>query len=63
MNFALGFSALHTLYVSLALLPKPLRPPWPMRAGLVACAVFYIGISVIALNQQWPKVVVWLSGR
>jgi hypothetical protein len=62
MNFALGFSALHTLYVSLALLPKPLRPPWPMRAGLVACAVFYIGISVIALNQQWPKVVVWLRG-
>jgi hypothetical protein len=33
-----------------------------MRAGLVACAVFYIGISVIALNQQWPKVVAWLRG-
>jgi hypothetical protein len=33
-----------------------------MRAGLVACATFYIGISVIALSQQWPKVVGWLRG-
>ncbi len=62
MNFALGFSALHTLYVNLALLPKELRPGWALRLGLVACAVFYIGISAIAFNQQWPKVRAWLGG-
>jgi hypothetical protein len=62
MNFALGFSALHTLYVSLVLLPQPLRAGWLMRTGLVACAVFYISISAIALHQQWPKVIGWIKG-
>lgn len=62
MNFALGFSALHSLYVCLALLPKPLRPGWLMRAGLAACAAFYIAISAIALSQQWPRVAAWIRG-
>jgi hypothetical protein len=62
MNFALGFSALHTLYVSLVLVPKPLRAGWLMRAGLAACALFYISISAIALYQQWPKVIGWIKG-
>lgn len=61
MNFALGFSALHTLYVNLVLLPPPLRPGWLLRAGLVACAVFYFGISAIAFHQQWPKLAAWLG--
>jgi hypothetical protein len=61
MNFALGFSALHTLFVNLVLLPKELRPGWLMRIGLVCCAIFYLGISAIALNQQWPKVAQWLG--
>ncbi|MEK7406523.1 MAG: hypothetical protein AAB225_15580 [Acidobacteriota bacterium] len=61
MNFALGFSALHTLYVNLVLLPPALRPRWPQRIGLVACAVFYFGISGIAFHQQWPKVAAWLG--
>ncbi len=52
MNFALGFSALHTLYVLTRLLPAPLRPGWVMRAGLLGCAVFYIGISAIALSAR-----------
>jgi hypothetical protein len=49
MNFALGFSALHVLYCLVRLMPAPLRPNWLHRAGLVACAVFYIGISLVAL--------------
>ncbi len=61
MNFALGFSALHTLYVNLVLLPPPLRPGWLLRAGLVACASFYFGISAIAFRQQWPKLAAWLG--
>ncbi|MCP5120407.1 MAG: hypothetical protein GY953_57160 [bacterium] len=61
MNFALGFSALHTLYVNVVLLPPELRPTWLQRCGLVACAVFYMGISTIAFRQQWPKLVGWLG--
>lgn len=62
MNFALGFSALHTLYVCTALLPGPVRPGWFIRGGLVACAAFYIAISAIALHQQWPTLAAWLRG-
>jgi len=61
MNFALAFSALHTLYVDMRLLPPPLRPGWLLRFGLVACAAFYFGISAIAFRQQWPKVAAWLG--
>lgn len=61
MNIALGVSALHTLYVLMVLLPKPLRPGWVFRAGLLCCGVFYIGISTIAFRQQWPKVAAWLG--
>lgn len=61
MNFALGFSSLHTLYVNMVLLPQELRPGWLQRCGLVGCAVFYIGISAIAFRQQWPKLITWLS--
>lgn len=61
MNFALAFSALHTLYVLVTLLPPELRPGWPMRAGLAACAAFYFAISAIAFRQQWPKIAAWLG--
>ncbi|MBM3746767.1 MAG: hypothetical protein FJW34_13315 [Acidobacteria bacterium] len=61
MNFALAFSALHTLYVLMTLLPKELRPGWGQRLGLVACAGFYFAISTIAFRQQWPKVAAWLG--
>jgi len=60
MNLALGVSSLHTLYVLLTLLPRQLRPGWFQCTGLVCCAVFYIGISAIAFNQQWPKIEAWL---
>lgn len=60
-NFALGFSALHALVVMRRLLPVPLRPGLLQCLGLVACAVFYIGISSIAFAQQWPKVKAFLG--
>ena len=60
-NFALGFSSLHTLWVMLTLLPRALRPSWLQCAGLVACAIFYIGISSIALAQQLPALRRWLG--
>jgi hypothetical protein len=61
MNFALGFSALHTLYVNTVLLPREIRPGWIMRAGLVCCSVFYLGISAIAFRQQWPTISSWFG--
>jgi hypothetical protein len=60
-NFALGFTALHTLWVLLTLLPKQLRPGWLQCLGLIACSTFYLGISSIAFAQQWPKVKAWLA--
>ena len=36
---ALSFSALHVLYVSRTLLPRELRPPRVMLAGLVLCSI------------------------
>jgi hypothetical protein len=62
LNFAMGFSSLHTLYVCRGLMPKELQPNWLLQTGLVACAVFYVGISCIALHQQWPKLVAWVKG-
>jgi Mn2+/Fe2+ NRAMP family transporter len=51
MNFALGFTALHTLVVNLFLLPKELRPGWIGRFGITACAVFFLGIAWLGLPQ------------
>ncbi|MGH9660811.1 MAG: Nramp family divalent metal transporter [Bryobacteraceae bacterium] len=62
LNFALGISSWHTLYVMLTLLPRELRPGVLQSAGLVGCGVFYIGISVIAFRQQWPTVMKWMAG-
>ncbi len=61
LNLALGFSALHVLYVNRAFLPRQLRPPWLMRIGLMCCSVFYTGISLVAFHQQWPVISAWLA--
>ncbi|MBI3466391.1 MAG: Nramp family divalent metal transporter [Planctomycetes bacterium] len=51
-NFALGFSALHTLVLNCTLVPAPLRPGWLMRAGLVLAFVFFTAVSGIATRQK-----------
>jgi Mn2+/Fe2+ NRAMP family transporter len=51
MNFALGFTALHTLAVNQLLLPRELRPGWIGRIGVACCAIFFIGIAILALPQ------------
>ena len=47
MNFALGFSCIHTLVINLTLLPKPLRPGWFARFGLAASGVFFFSLATI----------------
>jgi hypothetical protein len=61
VNFAFSFSALHTLYVVMRLMPAPLRPGWPIRIGLVAGSAFYLWISAVAMLQQWPVVKAWIG--
>jgi hypothetical protein len=59
-NFVLAISALHTVYVSYALMPKQVRLTPLHTAGLVGCAIFYCAISMIAFAQQWPKLKAWM---
>jgi hypothetical protein len=53
MNVAMGFSALHTLYVNRTLLPRELQPNWFMQAGVLFCGVFFLGLTVVVLWQLW----------
>jgi len=46
-NVALGFSALHALYINRALMPRELRPSLFLQLGVITCGVFFLGISVI----------------
>jgi len=48
MNFALGFSCLHTLAVNLILLPRPLRPGWFCRISLLMAGLFFLTVATIA---------------
>jgi hypothetical protein len=53
MNVAMGFSALHTLYVNRTLLPRELQPNWFMQAGVLFCGIFFLGLTAVVLWQLW----------
>jgi hypothetical protein len=53
MNIALGWSALHAVYVNRALLPAELQSNLFMQLGTIACGVFFLGISVIVFLTMW----------
>lgn len=46
-NYALGFSCFHVLLINTILLPKPIRPNYFIRAGLIAAGTFFIVIAVL----------------
>ena len=48
MNFALGFSCLHTLAVNLVLLPSQLRPGWISRIGLFLAGLFFLAVALLS---------------
>ena len=56
MNFALGFSCLHALVINTTLLPKPIRPGWFIRIGLLCGAVFFLTLAVITLVQALKSI-------
>ncbi len=47
MNIALGWSALHAVYVNRVLLPRQLQSPLIMQFGTLGCGVFFISISLV----------------
>jgi len=49
MNIALGWSAMHAVYVNRQLLPHNLQSPLVMQLGTILCGIFFIGISMIVL--------------
>jgi hypothetical protein len=50
-NFALAFSAWHTIAVNTFLLPKELRPGWFPRTGLILAGCFFISLGVMSAMQ------------
>jgi hypothetical protein len=54
-NYALGFSALHTLVVNCTLLPPALRPGWQMRIALVCAFTFFTAVAGIATVQYFNR--------
>jgi hypothetical protein len=47
MNVALGWTAIHAVYVNRALLPRALQSPLVMQLGAIGCGLFFLGISAI----------------
>ena len=47
-NFALAFSAWHTIAVNTILLPKELRPGWLQRIGLFLAGCFFLSLGVMS---------------
>jgi hypothetical protein len=52
MNFALGISCWHTLWINTTLLPPELRPGWFVRVGLALAGLFFFVLAVITLIQS-----------
>ena len=50
MNLALGISCFHTLAVNLTLLPRPLRPGWFARTGLVLAGLYFLTLATISIS-------------
>lgn len=53
MNFALGFSCWHTLYINLALLPRPLRPNWFIRVCLVLSGAYFMSLATLTALKNF----------
>jgi hypothetical protein len=47
-NYALGFSCFHVLAVNSILLPRPLRPNWFIRCGLVLGGLYFTALAIIS---------------
>lgn len=51
-NFALAFSAWHTLVVNTTLLPREVRPHWLIRIGLVFAGIFFLCLGILSVMKM-----------
>ena len=61
-NVGLGFTAFFLLWVNLRFLPKPLRPGWLNRIGMLACGLFYLGLAGLVFYQKQLPIFYELMG-
>ena len=55
-NVAIGVTSLQLLWINHRLLPCEIRPRWYHTAGVLGCALFYLGLSLLVfLEKQWPE--------
>jgi hypothetical protein len=55
-NVAIGVTSLQLLWINHRLLPPEVRPRWYHSTGLILCALFYLGLSVLVfLVKQLPE--------
>lgn len=54
-NYALGFSCWHAAVINSTLLPRPLRPSWLRRLGLIAAGLFFLFIAVLTTYAEMSK--------
>ena len=59
-NLAIGLTAILVLINNRRFLPPELRPRWYNTAGMIFCAVFYLGMTVLVFAQK-PQVF-WFFG-
>jgi hypothetical protein len=56
-NLALGWTALHLLWINSRWLPEPIRPRWYQRMGLAACGTFYLTLAALVfVEKQLPLI-------
>jgi len=56
-NVALGITAIQLLWINVTLLPREIRPRWYSILGLIGCAIFYLGLSLLVfLEKQLPAI-------
>jgi hypothetical protein len=54
-NLAIGVTSLQLLYINHRLLPREIKPRWYHSAGLILCAVFYLGLTALVfIEKQLP---------
>lgn len=57
-NLALGVTSFQVLWINLRLLPAPIRPRWYQVAGVIACGLFYLGLTTLVfVFKLWPLLV------
>ncbi len=61
-NLAIGVTSLQLLWINHRLLPSAIRPSWYHSAGLLLCALFYLGLSLLVfIEKQLPPLMDWMS--